>query len=189
MAFTLHHVPEKKRGFLPLEILFLLTENDDYLFTEVRYEKKQVPRVDTDKFLSGSRKQYFRDGTEHDNFFSHRAKRRKACTWKTLPRLYQNICKEYAAFDICSLLTPSGYKYYCDIRSPTYHHLSYSLLMMFYIGTAARYRPLEISELLNSDMRPLISEALAIIPGQVLYHLVGLCTQRTCVVPFAAITS
>lgn len=189
MAFTLGHLPSNKRGFLPLDICFLLSDDDDRLFTEVHYEKKQLTRVDTSKFLKGARGAYFRDARDEEKYFSHRSKRMKSCTWGNFHKKYANICSEYASFDICSLLTPSGYKYYCDLRDPPLHHLSYSFLLMFYIGTAARYRPSEMKNLLASDLRPLISEALAVIPGQMLYHLVSLCTERTCVVPHAVVAS
>ena len=189
MAFTLGHLPGNKRGFLPMDIRFLLSDDDTYLFTEVCYEKKQLTRVQTQKFLTGARAVYFRDSLERDGMYVHRSVSRKACNWDSLPSIYANICREYARFDIGSLLTPTGYKYYCDLRSPTLHHLSYALLMMFYIGTAARYRPSEMNSLLASDMRPLILEALAIIPGQMLYHLVSFCTSRNCVVPHSTIAS
>ncbi|REJ88250.1 MAG: hypothetical protein DWQ35_19925 [Planctomycetota bacterium] len=189
MAFTLGHLTGSKRGFLPLDIRFLLTDNDSHLFTEVCYERKQVTRVNIAKFYVGRRKTYFKPKYERDGVVVHRSARRKSCTWANFPRIYANICNDFAAFDIGSLLTPNGYKYYCDLRSPRLHHLSYSYLIMFYIGTAARYRPSEMNELLDTDMRPLISEALAVIPGQVLYHLVSLCTSSTCVVPHSTIAS
>jgi hypothetical protein len=189
MAFTLGHVAGNKRKFLPIDIRFLLSEEDDFLFTQVTFEKKQITRVNTDGFHSGARKNYFRDAVDLGEEQSYRSKRRKRCTWDNLPRKYANICADYQAFDIASLLTARGYKYYCDLNSPIYHHLSYSLIMMFYIGTAARYRPSEMSELLESDLRPLISEALAVTPGQMLYHIVSLCTERTCVVPHATIAA
>ncbi len=189
MAFTLGHLPGKKRGFLPIDICFLSSAADNRLFTEVHYEKKQTARVDTTKFLAGERAKYFRDAIDEDGYISHRSKRQKRCDWKSLPRLYHRICVEYSKFDIASLLTPAGYKYYCDLKDPALHHLSYSLMVMFYIGTAARYRPSEMKALLESDLRPLVSEALAVVPGQMLYHLVSLCTERTCVVPHAIIAN
>lgn len=189
MAFTLGHLPSNKRGFLPVVIRLLLSQNDSRLFTEISYEKKQLTRVDTSKFLVGSRKEYFKDQEDRDGLLVHRSAKAKTCTWDNLPSKYANVCKEYADFDIGSLLTPEGYKFYCDLRNPPLHHLSYSLLVMFYIGTAARYRPSEMNELLHSDMRPLLSEALAVVPGQMLYHLVSHCTSRNCVVPHATIAS
>ncbi|WP_197454613.1 YaaC family protein [Stieleria varia] len=187
MAFTLGHVTGNKRGFLPIDIQFLLTESDSHLFTEVVYEKKQISRVDINRFHRGERKSYFSEGVDRDGCVVHRSAKRKKCNWDSFPRIYRNACAEYAKFDVCSLLTPKGYVYYCDLRSPKLHHLSYSLLMMFYIGTAARYRPSEMRELLETDVRPLISEALAVIPGQMLYHLVSYCTSSNCVVPHATI--
>ena len=189
MAYTLGHVAGPKRGFLPIDVRLLFTDNEGYMFSEIAYEKKQLNRVDTGKFLTGKRKDYFESSYEKESCLVHRSARRKPFDGENLKRIYSNLCKEYADFDISSLLTSRGYVYYCDLQEPKYHHLSYSLLMMFYIGTAARYRPSEMSELLSSDMRPLISEAIAVIPGQMLYHLVSLCTQRNCVVPHATVAS
>jgi hypothetical protein len=189
MAFTLGHIEGKKRRFLPIEIRFLFSEEDDFLSSEVSYEKKQITRVDTSKLYSGARKSYFRDAFEKDEELIHCSKRRKRCNWDNLPRKYANICADYKTFDIASLLTARGYKYYCDLSAPPYHHLSYSLMMMYYIGTAARYRPSEMSNLLSSDLRPLISEALAVTPGQMLYHIVSLSTEEACVVPHATIAA
>ena len=189
MAYTLGQVAGRKRAFLPIDVRLLFTDNEGYMFSEIAYEKKQLTRVDTRRFLTGKREDYFKASYEKEGCLVHRSARRKAFDWNNLPRKYSNLCKEYADFDISSILTSRGYVYYCDLQKPKYHHLSYSLLMMFYIGTAARYRPSEMSELLSSDMRPLISEAIAVIPGQMLYHLVSLCTQRNCVVPHATVAS
>ena len=189
MAFTLGHLPGNRRGFLPIDIRFLMPEANRHIYTEVCFEKKQLTRVNTHAFYLGMRKAYFRPACQRDSEIAHRSIRKKTCTWENLPRKYRNICNDYAKFDIASLLTPQGYKYYCDIRKPKWHHLSYSLLIMYYIGTAARYRPSEMNALLRSDMRPLISEALAVVPGQILYHLVSLCTSRNCVVPHSTVAS
>ena len=187
MAFTLGHVPGNRRGFLPIDIRFLFSTKNAHVFTEVSYDKKQLTRVDTKRFMTGRRGAYFRAGEERAGVLVHRAQRRKSFTWRNLPKKYSNICAEYASFDIGSLLTSSGYKYYCDLHDPKYHHLSYALMMMYYIGTVARYRPSEMSELLGSDMRPLVAEALSVVPGQMLYHLVSLCTSRNCVVPHSTV--
>lgn len=187
MAFTLKHMSRSKRSFLPLEIRFMVNAAETYLFTEVAYEKKQLSRVCSEKFYAGSRKTYFKESYEQDGCIVHRSSRRKKFSWENFDRIYQNVCADYGKFDICSLLTPKGYVYYCDLSSPKLHHLSYSVLIMFYIGTVARYRPSEMQSLLDTDMRPLIAEALAVVPGQMLYHLVSLCTENNCVVPHAII--
>ena len=189
MAFTLGHLPGSKRGFLLVDIRFLMSNSDSHIYTEIAYEKKQLNRVDISKFLRGPRKAYFQSDKDLGAELVHRSQRRKTFEWGHVPRKYSNICREYAAFDLASILTPDGYRYYCDLRSPTLHHLSYSLILMFYVGTAARYRPSEMVELLASDKRPLVAEALAVIPGQMLYHLISLCTGRNCVVPHSAIAS
>lgn len=187
MAFTLKHMSSRKRSLLPLDIRFMVNAAETHLFTEVAYEKKQLSRVCSEKFYSSIRKQYFKESCDKDGCIVHRSANRKKFTWDNFDRIYRNVCTDYGKFDICSLLTPKGYAYYCDLSNPKLHHLSYSLLMMFYVGTVARYRPSEMQQLLDTDMRPLIAEALAVVPGQMLYHLVSLCTENNCVVPHAII--
>ncbi|MGH9438899.1 MAG: YaaC family protein [Terriglobia bacterium] len=94
---------------------------------------------------------------------------------------------EYTSFDVAPILTPRGYRYYVDLRPGELPHLAYSLMAMFYLGSAARYRPLEIRGLLEGGLRPLVSEFVSLTPRQFLYQLVSLTTGHECVIPFSAI--
>ncbi|MBK1711129.1 hypothetical protein CKO17_19245, partial [Marichromatium gracile] len=87
----------------------------------------------------------------------------------------------------CSILTRDGYKYYCQLQTSDYHHLCNSYLVMFYLGHTARYRPTEIQEVMSGELRPLATEAVALIPKQFMYHLVSLITGKLCVIPYSEI--
>jgi hypothetical protein len=157
-------------------------------FTEIRYAKKEEHRVQTEKFFRGARKDYFREARQDKDDVVHRSrKRRQGLTNDTWPARFRSTLSEYASFDIVSILTRNGYRYYCDLAPIGIHHLCCSLAFMFYIGTVARYRPTEMEMLMTSDLRPLVGEAIASCPEQFLYQLVGLTTDSVCVVPFAKI--
>lgn len=201
---ALSHVPEvhsicvslgriSKRKLLPVDIEFQVTTAYDKLFTEIKYSKKQEAKVETDKFLKGHRERYFREGFSREEGFQreqkivYRAKRRKSYTKSNISRIYKNILTEYRKLDIVPILTSQGYRYYVDLRPGEITHLAYTLLAMFYLGSAARYRPLELKSLLEGELRPLVSEFVSLSPRQFLYQMVSLTTNKECVIPFAAI--
>lgn len=195
---ALSHVPEvhgiyvslghiAKRKLLPVKIEFQVNSSKDFLFTEVIFDKEQEAKVDTSRFLKGERAAYFKEGYPRDKKIVYRAKRRKSFTKDNLDRKYKNILAEYAKFDVVPILTSQGYRYYVDLRPGDVPHLAYSLMAMFYLGSAARYRPLEIRSLLEGNLRPLVSEFVSLTPRQFLYQLVSLTTGRECVIPFSAI--
>jgi hypothetical protein len=115
----------------------------------------------------------------------YRSKNRKPVSQNNFPQIYRNIQKEYIHFDLASILTRAGYQYYCDLQPGHYHHLSFSLALLFYLGSVARYRPTEVEELTTGELSPLVSEALAVIPRQFLYQLVSSTTGNVCVIPLA----
>lgn len=176
-----------RRKFLPVNIEFLVNEEKNKIFTEISYEKSHEARVDTSKFYKGTRKAYFYEPYEEKGKVIFRSRKRKNLTQQNCPIVYKNIIKEYSPFSLVSLLTQSGYRYYCDLRPGDFHHLAYTLALMFYIGSVTRYRPSETAKLLNGPMRPIIGEAVAICPMQFLYQLVGLTTESICVVPHSKI--
>ncbi len=195
---VLSHVPEvhgiyvslghiAKRKLLPVQIEFQVNSAKDFLFTEIIFNKEQESKVDTRRFLRGERGRYFREGYPRDKKVVYRAARRKSFTKDNLDRKYKNILGEYDDFDVVPILTPQGYRYYVDLRPGAVPHLAYSLMAMFYLGSAARYRPLEIRDLLEGSLRPLVSEFVSLTPRQFLYQLVSLTTDRECVIPFSAI--
>ncbi len=192
------HIPElhaivtetgflKKSRMLPVDIRFLVNLDNTYLFTEIAYDKSSEYLVDTSKFYKGARKVYFGESTSVDSKVIYRSQKRKKVTKENWPRVYKNILNEYQAFGLTSVLTRSGYRYYCGLKGSTYHHLCNSYLLMFYIGHSARYRPAEMNEILTGNMRPLVTEAVALCPPQFLYQLVSLITNKLCVIPYARI--
>lgn len=189
IAHTLGHLPTTKRTFLPIDIEILFNDDEDKLFSEISYDRKQIQRVHVSRFLSGERKKYFADAQERPDCVSHRSRRRRAFKWSNFPTIYRNLCADYQRFDICGLLTRDGYRYYCDLGDPSFHHLCYAFMLMFYVGTVTRYRPSEAEAVLQGDLRPLISEAIANCPDQFLYQFTSLITTSVCVVPHASLSS
>jgi len=185
IASRLRLLPDNKRQLLPIEVDVLTDTNDSWMFTEVKYLKKQDHRLRSNRFLDRKRKSYFRDASESDGYVNFRCRRRKRFNWSNIERIYRNMCNEYEDFDIVALLTKSGYRYYCDLNEPLYHHLAYSLMVMFHLGTVARYDPAKTKELLEGELRPVISETLALTPDQFLYQITSRITESICVVPFA----
>ncbi len=185
ITFNLGHLDGGKRKYLPVDIRFLVNEKKDHLFTEMAYEKKHETSMPTQRCMSGPRESYFKDGPARDGWVVFRSRKRKRLTAGNWPRVYANILKEYRRFDLASILTRAGYRYYCDLDPGEYHHLCYCLIMMFYIGAVARYRPTEVQQILSGSLRPLITEAVALCPVQFLYQLVSLTTCKICVVPYA----
>jgi hypothetical protein len=195
---ALSHVPEihgiyvslgqiPKRKLLPVQIEFQVNAAKDRLFTEIVFDKEQEAKVDTTKFLKGARANYFRAGFPRDRKIVYRSKQRKPFDHLNLDRKYKNILTEYFEFDLVPILTSQGYRYYVDLRPGDVPHLAYSLLCMFYLGSAARYRPLEVRSLLEGPLRPLVSEFVSLTPRQFLYQMVSLTTGKECVIPFSAI--
>lgn len=194
----LSHVPEihgiysslghiKKRKLLPVDISFITNEKRDKLFTKIQYSKNQKTKVQAEHFYKGNRKTYFREALDVECCFCFVAKRRKSVTLQNFHRIYRNIISDYEKFDIVPLLTSEGYRYYVDLRPGELSHLSYTLAAMFYLGSAARYRPLEIKSVLEGDLRPLVSEFVSLAPKQFLYQMVSRITNRECVIPLAAL--
>jgi hypothetical protein len=127
MTYSLELLPWSRRKFLPVQIDFLVNSSKDKLFTEIKYEKRNEARVNTDKFAKGARKEYLIKRGEENGWVIYRSKNRKSVSQTNFPQIYRNIQNEYSQFDLTSLLTRSGYKYYCDLQPGHYHHLSFAL--------------------------------------------------------------
>lgn len=195
---ALSHIPEihgiytslghiKKRKLLPVNVEFQVNAARDRLFTEIIYDKEQEAKVDANRFLLNERKAYFKEGFARPQKIVYRSVRRKAYSADNIHRIYRNILAEYSAFDIVPILTAQGYRYYVDLRPGDVPHLAYSLLAMFYLGSAARYRPLEVKSLLEGNLRPLVSEFVSLTPRQFMYQMISITTKKECVIPFSAV--
>lgn len=197
VAEILNHIPElhemahginvlsSKRKYLPIKISFKVNEEKNRVFTEISFEKQHEQRVDTSKFYTDAIKSYFKEFQSTTEKICYRSIKKKNVNKSNWVRIYRNICKEYKNFNIVSILTTKGYRYYYDLKPGKYHHLSYSYLFLFYLGTVVRYRPIETEDLLNSELRPLVSDGIEIIPNQFLYQIVGLITKQMLVYPIS----
>lgn len=171
---------------LPIEIEFLVNERRDRLFAEVRYDKGHETRLPVKKkFLRRERRKYLKEGVRDDERIVHQTKELRPISNSSWPRVYKNMLERFQKFDIASLLTRSGYRYYCDLEPGSYHHLCYAFMVMFYIGSITRYRPTVADEAFGGRSRPVATEALALIPRQFLYQMASLITGKLCVVPYA----
>ena len=199
LAECISHIPElhelavqtgalgaRKRNFLPVEIQILVDASEVWLFSDFCYWKKNETQVEAAKIMAGERANYFLPQRQIEKGkVAHRCKRRKRFSWANFERIYGNLCKEYSKFDIAVLLGRDGYRYYCDLNKPRYHHLAYTFLILFHFGTLTRYNPKGTEELMNGEFRPVLSEAIELCPAQLLYQLVSYITETTCVMPFA----
>lgn len=192
---ALSHIPEihglyssvigTKRKLLPVSIDFLVTEDKKFLFTEISYRKEQENKVDTSKFHKGDRLTYFKAAYARDGSVVHRSNSRKTCTKDNIETKYLNALAEYEQFNVTPILTRQGYRYYVDLKPGDFPSLAYSLAAMFYLGSAARYRPVEMESVLRGKLRPLITELISLTPKQFLYRMVSHITQRECVIPLS----
>ena len=180
--------PEEKNRFLGVDIRFLTDPGHRALVTAMVYDKKAEGLVKQSKIYAGERKKYFKPPeTKNGQVWLVSKNIRRPSNWKNLTRAYNAILGEYDSFDICSILTRNGYQYYLDLSPSAYHHLCNSLIVMYYLGTAARYRPTAINEVLSGDLRQSVTEACAICPRQFLYQIASRVTGTLCVIPFAHI--
>lgn len=192
---ALSHIPEihglyssvmvTKRKLLPVSIDFLVTEDKKFLFTELSYKKEQEYKVDIQKFYKGDRLAYFNASNAREGSVVYRSKRRKTYTKDNIEAKYLNTLADYEKFNITPILTRQGYRYYVDLKPGDFPSLAYSLAAMFYLGSAARYRPVEMEAVLRGELRPLITELISLTPKQFLYRIVSHITQRECVIPLS----
>src|SRR5690606_15318967 len=111
---------------------------------------------------------YFKDAYQREGTIVHRSKKRKTCSNTNISTKYINILVEYDRFSITPILTRQGYRYYVDLKPGEFPSLAYSLAAMFYLGSAARYRPVETEAVLKGKLRPLITELISLTPKQFL---------------------
>lgn len=185
---TRSFAPNEKQRFLSVSIDFLTDNTHSQLLTSMSWDKKAEGLVKSSKIHSGARATYFDQPKLEQHRVVMRSKTvRRPSNWKNVTRAYNAILNEYDDFDVCSLLTRGGYQYYLDLEPSDYHHLCYTLVVMYYLGTAARYRPTAMNEIFIGELRQSVTEACAICPRQFLYQLAGRITESSCVIPFAQV--
>lgn len=179
---------EAKQNFLRVDIQFLTDSDHRKLVTTLDYNKRDEDSVKSRKIYQGARKEYFKEPVavgERVRLLSKKV--RRPASLRNSSVVYKKILKEYDEFDLCTLLTRKGYRYYINLEPGRYHHLAYTFLILYYLGTAARYRPMAMDQILNGDFRQSVTEACAICPRQFLYQLTCHITESVCVVPYAEI--
>lgn len=189
IACSLGHHGGGKRTLLPIRVEIRTNDAGNRLFSVFSYELKEEDRVDTGPLLNGPRGKHFREFIKKDGRVYYRSKRMDEHdgTLRSLVRLYELIQRRFKSFGVCSLLTRRGYSLYFDLRDPPFHHLAHTFMLLFYVGSIARYKPREMTKLLTSDLRALAADAIRICPRQFLYHVVSMIAKKACVVPEAAV--
>lgn len=188
ISFTLGHLATSKRGFLPVEVDFLVNEAKDKAFIEIRYEKKNEVRVPCNKFYRGEIKNYCSlRAADENGWVIYRSKRRKTVNTDNWPRIYKNLSAEIEEFRLSSILTRSGYRYYANLEPGPIPQLPSVLALMFFIGTIARYRPSVTEALMAGDLYPILAESVESCPRQFLYQMASQITSSVCAVPQAKI--
>lgn len=188
ISHTLGHLETEKRGFLPVEIDFLVNESKNKAFVEIRYQKKNESRVPCHKFYKGKFKELFNLRSKDENgWIVYRSKSRKAVTDKNWPIIYRNFCSEIKQLDLCSILTRSGYRYYANLYQGPLPQLPSVLALMFFIGSVARYKPSLTKHLMSGDLYPILAESIESLPRQFLYQMASLITESVCAIPQAKI--
>lgn len=177
-----------KQHFIAVDIDFLTDPEHKKLVSVMAYNKKTEGLINNQKIYRGARKAYFNKPEVRGDQVCLLSKTvRRPTNWKNISISYRRFLQEYDQFDLCSILTRGGYRHFVNLEPREYHHLSYTLLVMFCLGTAARYRPTMMNEVLNGDLRQSVTEACAICPRQFLYQLACRITSSECVIPYAEI--
>lgn len=174
-------------SFLPIQVTLCVTPSLDKYFEEISFEKKHEKRLKTKRFEGNERDTYFKGPFTDGTTIRYQSRRTRSFNKSNADAVYKNSLKRLADFDIASILTRNGYRYYVDLAPGVFDHLCYTLLLMFYLGSIERYRPTVVEEHFFGEKRPLLTEALAICPRQFLYQIVSRVTGDVCVVPFASI--
>lgn len=172
---------------LPTRISFCVNDRHDRFFTEVSYPKRHEKLFPTRKFLRGERAAYFKPGAVRGDRIVHQSKRLREFSKQKCPDVYRHTLRKYRDFSIVPILTRTGYRHYCDLSDPPFHHLCYTLAAMFFIGSISRYRPSAVEAHFIGLKRPIVTEALATCPQQFLYQMVSRITGNLCVVPYSAL--
>jgi len=175
----------KRRKFLPIQIAFRVTEDRRKLFAEYHYDKGHEGDLPIRNFHKGERARYLRRSIRRENLIVHQTVATKPLSKKNWPTVYRNYLRTFNGADLASILTRQGYRYYCDLEPRGLHHLCYSLISMFFIGTISRYRPTTVEKTFAGRNRPIATEALSLVPHQFCYQMVSRLTDSLCVVPYA----
>jgi hypothetical protein len=100
-------------------------------------------------------------------------------------KAYSKICKQIEKLNIATMLTRSGHRYYLNLQPSQLSQQTNYFLLLFYMGSAARYRPTLFEEFLQGEYQAIFNEVLSTSPDQFLYSMVSHITNKVCAVPMA----
>lgn len=191
MAFNLKKVSTAKRRFLPIEIKILTdSKKMKRLIYEIIVDKKHSNRLDYSKLEKGVFAAHLSKISEDANsgeivyrskeFFAYTHK--SDLSWK---RAYSKICKQIQELNVATMLTRSGHRYYLNLQPSHLSQQTNYFLLLYYMGSAARYRPTLFEEYLQGEYQAIFNEALSTSPDQFLYSMVSHITNKVCAVPMA----
>lgn len=148
----------------------------------VNIEEKHLGAYDVGKFLANGRERVF--SKLDDSILNYRLRKSRKINYANLENNLNSLSKnELYPLQFLDLLDNDGYVHYCYLGDPTFHHLCYPYLFMFYVGYHARYFPMLSDEMMKGEKYAIISEAVKQCPPQFVYQLLSRFLGRRCVVP------
>lgn len=187
LTYNLGLLNTSKRKFLPISIDYISNNlRWTRLGYQIQFSKRHKNNYRAEKFKTGilSRKL---DEIEDDNEI-YRSKLIKNITHTSNTSWcsnYDELCNEIKSLGVHVMLTRQGYKYYLDLQKDKFTPIIYRFILMFYVGSVARYRPSLNEEILEGQYKAIISEIMKSSPKQFLYHITGLITKKICAIPMA----
>ena len=189
LAFNLGLINKTKRKFLPVQVEFTSNENRwTRLSYRLSFKRKHKHDYRIEKFKNGILSQKLEFEKDEGEKVIYKSKQIRALThksdqsWNTN---YQEFCKELNEINIRLILTRLGYKYYLDIQPDKYNSPIYYLVMVFYLGSIARYRPSLNEEIIKGEYNAIVAEVMNSSPKQFLYFMTGMMTNKVCAIPMA----
>lgn len=189
LAFNLGLTNKTKRKFLPIQIKFTSNENRwTKLSYRLSFKRKHRHDYRIEKFKNGILSQKLDFECDKGEEVIYKSKEIRALThtsdqsWNSN---YKEFCKELNEINVRLMLTRLGYKYYLDIQPDKYNSQIYYFLIVFYLGSIARYRPTLNQEIIKGDYNAIVSEVMNSSPKQFLYFMVSMMTNKICALPMA----
>lgn len=179
-----------KRKFLPINLNIKTNTKRTHLIYEIEIDKKHSQRYDLTKLRKEHWAEKLDDVSETNaqNLIVYRSKSKFNYTadsdlsWK---KNYSKLCTEINSLNVATMLSRSGHRYYLNLRTNSMGQMVNYFLILFYLGSVARYRPTLVEEYLKGDFQAVFNEVLSTSPKQFLYNMVSHITGKVCAVPMA----
>lgn len=170
--------------YVPIKMNFIeFYRGSNQLFNlHIEIQEKHKGSYDLTHFLKNGREDVFQsiDGS----LLRYRLKRSRKLQISSLERKINGLFKnELYPLNFVDLLDHDKYVHYCFLGRPTYHHLCYPYLFMFYVGYYARYFPVESDKMMKGKKHAIISEVVKQCPPQFVYQLLSRILEKKCVIP------